>query len=1249
MLKIVIFVVMVILMGTVALPLAANHMQASSRVAIQHNLNFSSYGAGAYPENLSWINFRNVNTSQYTRISVENSAYGKGLLVSTYGFNGLPPSFLDIGMGLYRNFTLKITFTWSTNNSLSQTGDRIMMKNGSTNLLQYNFGPYYNKSLYMKSRKDVRLGPEPQKSGLYTLQISSSTPTGTIYSGIARGYNATTHSPLMLNSSSFEGLKNCSLFFGGGFSRFTVYNIYLSSSIDGFNTLKYGDSVGYRDTNISSVYFSGLDFKQYPKPVVDWKDNSILYAGGVSGTALYSYNFHNNTQFKAMKLKDNLEFLASAGTGSDGYFLTGNRTGALLYVLNYTSGDIGSYPFNSTFKQGAGIYPSGNNVFMQSQNGSLTVLNLSSSYSTRSPWPNPGSVPLRSWAGLSGLITESYNNTTGILSVERADQRGLWQNLTSMSIRTVDFLPVISHGTLLGTNSGNYYSRGKNLSVSYVVAGKSYDPYVMGPNFTLEAGTGQHFIVKNGTGIYLQYKGYLDKTNIRRDFQFVKFNRNFSRGLSIDNRTITFYSTLNGQFSPHNVSLSAHIPNVFRGCSSIPYSVGSSVAYTVSAELGLKPLNASGGYVNFTTNGLESGKYVFTLKATNIAGYVSSISKTVSIDNYRPKLFSSPGNGSYVLSGSRIEFHVGNMTGNIETHLSGPIGISGVYYGSAFNITAPEESGPLNLSASVLDQFGLRHNFTFSYHVESFNSSEYMTNINPGSYLPSGNINLSWKGMPIATGYRITVFSAEYRMNISTLQNYTKLAIGSGYYSLYVNATGNNGGSIPLVNESFTVQDFNPSLVVRKSQGRYFSFYGNSPNSTLFIMARTNVSSRLWLNYTGPHSRRNLYSGKGSYFNFTIDRNIGFFKQNGQYSFLVTAKEKSGRSSSYHTLISVNNSIPTLLKGNRTFYYNSSYASLPLTLRDNTSYWYRTNNSASNTTFSQGSRIKLSDLSTRVILGARTLWGNENRSAVNLVYSDKAPRISLSVSPGILVWSNNVTIRYNVKDAVALTAVTLVTGNSTKPLGTTGNGTIHYGLDSDGSFNFYLKAADLCGNHNTSQPDAVKSDYYPRITSIVPGIAVFLGIAHLSSGIHGKDLESVNVTWSTGGSLIGSGNSIWMYILPGAHTYVLTLHYHSRTVSRTAHIFALGFLPELGAGIAMVSAALYRKYSGRPDSTRAHRLVVDNLGKTRREIYRIGRKSGIRAVTITGAIRELQESSRLVSMKDPDGTVYLMDPGSLDQ
>ena len=473
--------------------------------------------------------------------------------------------------------------------------------------------------------------------------------------------------------------------------------------------------------------------------------------------------------------------------------------------------------------------------------------------------------------------------------------------------------------------------------------------------------------------------------------------------------------------------------------------------------------------------------------------------------------------------------------------------------------------------------------------------------------------------------------------------------LGSGYFTLYINATGVSGTSVQLVNESFTVQDFNPGLSVKKTPGYYFSFYGNSPNSSLGISVTSNVSSRFWVNETGFAGSAEIYSCNGTYLNLTINRTFGLFRGNGRYEIGITAEEKSGRTTTHLFNISVNNTIPVLNTANSTLYFNESLARIPISFENSTTYWYSLNGNYQNKTTMASPFIQLENLSTEIVLEARTLWGNSNSTDLQLIYSREAPGISFSVSQSQLIYTRNFTISYSIADPVKLSRVTLIVNNDSELLGNATSGKFNYAVNSDGFFNLSLDAADLCGNGNSSGKVEVSSHYFPEIESISPEISVFMGIAHLNALLKGNNLESVNLTWTLGGKQIGTGKSAWTFIMPGSHTIVLVLHYHSKTISVDKRVFTMGFIPELFGVIALSSVVIYRKYSGRPDGQMSKELILKNLGKSRKELYKRGRKTGIRASTISETISEMQKSNQIALLKDPNGVDYVMDPHSADE
>ena len=1246
--KIVIFGILVIMLVNLVPVSTGNTYSAGTVDMSDYNLNFNSYSIGSYPTNLSWINFHNVSQQQSTKISVENSSFGKGLLISTTAFRNGSDSFLDMGMNLFQNFTVKITFSWSENNSLSQTGNNIFLENDANKVLQYQFGSYYKFNLLLSTNKTYQLGKEPSPSELYTLQISGTHQGRNLFAGIVPGFNNTTHTPILFMNRSQALNNNYSFLFGGGFSRLTIYNIYIENDISGFSTFESGHLKTFNETNISSVYFSGINASLFSEPLVDWKDNSIIYASEQTGPYLYSYNFYNNTQKDLLGLNSSEQFISTESTFYDGYFLIGTPSGSIIEVYNYTTGVFNHY--NMDFNPGtyAKLYILKDTVFVQSENGSLWIYNTTSG-NTVSSISFPSDVfPVHSYLGNNSFITEFYNNTTENLSVIKIYQNGNETVLATYYLGEVDFNPSFERNASPSLMSVASYNYGVT-PLFYLLMGDENLPFVSTSNFSVADNLGSSLYVRNNTGIYFIDHNCIAYTNVNANSQFVAFDRNGSRGLSIDNRTITLYSNTGNPFSPDNITIKSSVPGIIRGDTSINYTVNSNLNYTVSAKLGNVELYPENGTVNISSSSFENGTLEFSITATNIAGYTSMVRKSVTIDNYEPTVKFNSQNGSLLFEGSKIEFTISNIPGSVHTHVKEGSDMLFNFTGYEFNLTVPENTGSLSVSLEIMDQFGLLHNFTYFFNVENFNNSGYRTDILPGTYLPHGKINLTWTGTSIASSYNVTLISMNKRIDFETNENYTHLNLLSGNYFLEINATTTSDATLTMLEESFTVQSYNPNLTVNRTPGRYFSFYGNSPNGTLVIKAKTNVSSRIWLNYSYRNKSVAFYRENGTYLNYIIDRSSGLFKENGLYNISINAQENSGRSTSIHFIISVNNSIPTLIPENDTLYFNTSTERLPFLFQDNTTYWYNTNGNTHNITTLNEPYIITNSFSTDILLHALNRWHDYNQTSIHLIYSKEKPEISLKASPTELIWSRNLTVSYNITDPVELSSVVLLINNQTGILSNDTTGIFHYEVSGDGNFSLSMTVTDRSGNVNSTGYVIVKSFYFPEIKSIHPEVKNFLGITYLRAGIKGKDLQSVNVTWSMGGTRIGSGNSLWTFLMPGNHVLVLTVHYHSKNIRVQRRVFSLGFVPEVIGIFSITSFLFYRKYWGKADTVMSKELISNNLGKTRKEIYRIGRKSGLRKSTVSDTINSMQKSREIVLLKDPDGVIYLMDPGSASE
>lgn len=1206
--------------------------------------NFTRLQPGAFPVNNSWIGFSTINMSSYSTAGIEEAAGGYGLTTSTFSYGSSTPSYLDISMRSNQSFRLKITFSWNYNNSLFYTGDQIILRNNNSKMIQYNLGPDYGNVLKISGNSNYTIGSQPSPSEVYTLDLYGNISSSKIYTNIVKGWNNTMHLPYILDTSSRYTGSGINIEIGGGFSNLTVYNVYLSNETTGFRIPQMKEWNNYGVTNISLPASLQVGSNSSIMPVVDWMDNSILYISNESTTSLRSYNFYNSTASTLYTFPVGTEGIVSAGDSVSAFFLLQDSGKYLLATVNYTTGKVALVAVNSTLSTQTFLIPDGPSVYIVNSNGSVTFVYRNSAVQTESTLSPPVSGELLS-GGLSGsgISLVFMNATTGLISVLDYSSDGTVTKVTEYHAGLFD--STSPYQTANSPEPFTWFEINSSLKFPGTVEfiGNSSVPYVTDHNFSYLPSSGQYLALKDKGSVYLLSGSSLLKTPLSSNLEFVSFDSDLSHGMAITNGVATLYYTGGTPLSSSNISVSLQAITVVSGNASIRYSVNSNLAYILNASFGNMTLFPKSDYLNFSTRNIANGTYNLTLNATNIAGYCSETFQLVSVDNLVSTILLDPGNNSTVLQNSTIGVEVLGLDGPVLTSVSFDRNNSYVYSGNTFNVTVPDKSGNFTLSLTTTDQYGVSRYYHYFYQVVALGHISGKTDVSPYSFLRTGNFNLSWSRTDFSSGYNVTISSSRTRYSYNVTENYTRVDLPSGAYSLVISATLLNSSKISVVQENFTVQDFNPLLTVNRTEGSYFSFSGNSANSSLYVKAYSNVSGTFWINVSRNGTPESEQSGKGSFFSDVLNGSSTFFRQNGLYTVNITDQEMSGREVYTSFSILVNNTIPIApLRENR-LYYNITDATLPLVDQKNVTYQFTYPNNSSKISLPEGDPVvKLHSTVTDIIVYAVSKWGNFNSSAVQIVYFSGKPEINLNLSETTLIWNNTVTVGYSISDPVNLTGVSLNVNNITLNLSSGTKGTIGYRLSNDGYYNISMSVSDICGNSNTTQPITVVCDYYPKIVSIGQEIGMLMGIAHVSSILTGNHLQSVNLSWKIDGRSVSRSSGFWTLLMPGSHNITLTASAHGVSVVSTRTVFTFGMVPEIITGLLVVLYFSYRNYSGSRNVTRAREFIIRNSGKRRSEIYALSRKEKINRKTVTEVIQNMVSEEIVVLAPDPDGNLFIL-------
>lgn len=1241
----IIVIILILSIPSTSISFTFRSNQQTNLPATSFDYNFEGTPIGNFPANSSWIGFNTVNLSSPSYMRVQNVKGVNGLQVSTFGYSGNGDQMLNLSIQPPATFNMKVTFSWNYNNSVISTGNIFEFGNGSSSCINYHFGPEYNKQTYLTGNGTEDLGPDPSVTSFYTLDVSWSGNQDLIYSDIENGWNTSMGLPYAINPAiPFYG-PDFNLLIGGAYSNVTIYNIYVSKGNGDFNAPNYGPGIDFNQETVVSDLSGSYANSSTWLPIVDQGINSLLYVGNATEPGIYSYNYYNNTTRPVLTLPSgSCEVTAATGLGYAFFLTSGSITD--LTSLNLSSLNAATLTLNASFGNGTHIIPYKNSIYLISENGTLEKINETGGELMSSDLIVQDIGKLTSSGYLSGMLTFSFSNlnSTSITEYE-ISANGSFVPVLQYTVTPFD----AKYSATAGSNSApdtlcKINITGRQTETALLENNLSA-PLILDQNYSLVKTSSEYALLSCENGIYLASGTEIMATNIATNSSFVYVSNNMSFALGIKQDKVFLYYTGSNPFNGNGISVVFNPPELVSGIVSIPYSVVSSSNYTVQAKVGNMTLSPGFGYLNFSSYRLQNGTYKLYLNASNLAGYSTTYSSVLSVDNFAPRISTDPVNGSEILENSTITITISGLEGSISStvHFEGTPASN--FTGDMFQIKSPNEVGNTSLFLLVTDEFGVTRSYVYSFAEETPNTSGYKCDIVPNSFFSTGDINITWTPVKFVVLYAVTLASDSFHDRENITQNYSDVKLTSGEYILEINAVLQNTSVIQVANENFTVQLYNPSLNLSYSSYHYFSFFGNSKNNTLKVNASSNVSVVYYLNLT-----RNLVnvfsaSGTGNSFQFDLNSTFDFLRANGEYTANLTAKEASGRMTCKSFNFYVNNSIPPPPVSRNLVYTNASTISLHLNETTNETFaYYFQNGTFGGTLTSTNSTINLEALYTRLVITGSTKFGNSNSTNFTVVESSVKPIINASVETSNLVWNNILHIEYTVADPVNLSELRVALNGTPFYTSILKSNEINITLTSDGNYSISLSVIDLCGNSNATNISGIVNYYYPTLESLSASIGMFMGISHLNARLTGKNLESVNTTWIVDGSVRSHSSSLYLIFLPGDHNITLVASFHSTQIESVRHVYTLGFMPEAFALIAVGIIFAYRRFGGKNDPELAVDVVLSNIGKSRPDVLKIARERKIRVRTVEYVIVDLSSSGKIRLLPDPDGIMYIMEP-----
>lgn len=1207
-----------------------------------HDYNFTELPLGAFPSNNTWIGFTHTAINSYSSIETARSAPGTGLNVSIETYGSESAEYLLANASVFNTTTLKITFSWNDSYDLVSTVDNFLISQDGYSLLHYYFGPASSSQQYLWGAFKRDLGDDFAKSAYYTIEISwNKAVPGMAFFSIVPGYNATGNFPIPieLNSSMVGG--HLLISFGGYNANLTLYNIYMTRGNMGFN-VPGAESFNYTITkskNLTGVSGTVID------PFPDTINNDVLFLQNGSYLSLRYWNYENGTagtlaNFRTIHNGKILELENSTIYG----FVYANGTSLSMALLNLASLKISEMCTNGSFPSFFSAFPLFNQLILLA-NGSIFVLNLTE----------------RNWKVLSvggkdyTPVQASITNTTvsGIYATDDAAQYLHFSINSSLNLQINS--ESLNSSIIVGLNSTLQESDSMSVALS-----NSSDPgwyyLVLGSNTTeiindhLDFYAGSHGMsyLSTDKGIsYLTGSGIID-TNVNvENLSGLWINSNASLGVASNQSTLFLFYRNGIPLSPYTINISVEKVGVVTGNISLPYSVSSSLAYSVKAYLNGSQLMLNRSDVLLNISSFKSGNYMLTLKAENSAGYYTQFFEYITIDKEKPGIDISPGNGSYVAHIENFHVDILNVTQGGSAEISAS-GFNQTYTGTLFNFSVESNPGKFKIWVNYTDVFGMVHSRWFEFISIVTGESNGKLSVANGSYLSSGNIRLGWVALQNTSYYLVNITSSGPFRSLEVNANETGVNLSNGKYSVTVVAFLLDGQWRSVGETNFTVENFPPTLSVSHTESYYFSFSRNSFSDNLQINATTNISSQIVISIKIGTDQifRKTFSGKEAHLD--LNRSTSPFFMNGIYKVYVNASGPSGLHSLYSFPISVNNSFPQLPDVNSSVIYtNSTLVKFGLHPQSNVSYSekLRWGNQSIIRNLS-GSSLILPEANTtyNVTVMAESQWGATDSANFGVITYSERPVINITTANTMLTTKPFLNITYTVSDHVPVNISFYLTNGTIIKMTQAKRGNLSIRFRSDGSYDLTVTAYDICGNVNTAWVRNITVEYYPVVRSIGIGIFMLMGFGKLSAIISGQYLQNLNYKWRIGSSTY-TGPSIPVFLLPGYHTITLTATFDNSTYIASERIFIIGFIPEASAIIGLTAAFIAVRRTYDDDEVKAMQIILSMKGSEVFAIMKELKRNRIRKSTGERKLKEIVSSGKAALLKDPDGVMYLMDAG----
>ena len=1229
----------------ITMPSALGSLQDPSAGSISqiHNFyDFSSLSAGSIPEGNSWIDFKTVNDTSNFAYSIKSTSYGNALHI-TSSSNSVR-SYLDMQINYSMPLSVSFYFMWNDSSPKLYSFDHVLLMEGSTDIFGYGFGVRNDilSSVFNTSTGGTVSSIVPQHNDIYRANASFNPSLGEMTFEIRNENTGNTSFPIFFNGIAPEKSGNVSVLFGGLISAIYIYNITVENSPESELPENTAGNIHYISN--SSIISSGDNpyAGNQAHPFLDIPLNTVIYVlenGSVQGYNYFDRHSYIISQYTNGSFQ-NIETLQHGDTYEVLWFQTGSL---LIQNIDTMTLAVNNETFNGDFS-GFSSLISCNNTVLYNSSGYIYAINTS----------DPGEI----------FSAHVLPNGYGVMTASQGNDS---LHISSTSGKKIVYykvaLPSLSTSLSGQCNIGNYWV---GLKLFSYVEGNSGSMVVIQPSgFALDGdlltpsghsyyipggfsamGTGSSStLLSNGTASFILTGNKTYSTNIElpSGTEAIYLSSNGSTGIVIAGSTITVYHVNTDYFSVYHDRINRITTYNDEG---FVFNVTSMIPYTIVSTLGnMTFITGESDFLSFNLTAASSGQKVLESAIHNMAGYSFYFNYSFVVDNGIPSVNISPSAGSYIPQ---------NASFNVSITDSVPVEYANVtilnhtetYYSSNFVVTPQiyDFTGDLNITVFIMDDLG--HNFTryFRFTVMNESVNGFSWNLNSQNYLSSGNLILMWVPVANITQYSIK-FSGDLNETFTTSSSELNVTLANGNYSVAMNGQLKDGIKTILGRSNITVITYRPKIIIKTGNETYYSFHGNSLNSTFNMTATSNITSAITLEGILPDGASFLNIHGNSRVQVAIGRNFTY-DSNGIYRFLIRSQSLSGTSNSTVFSISVNNTVPYLPLLTSRIYTNRSSIELPFKIAGGLDYSANINHNGiplksqniTNDTF----KLNAGQGVYYINFTAYTRSGNHGSDQLVVDFHYDLPAISMQISSLVLVHGNFTSLHYVVSDSVPLENLTLHENNISDEL-PAGNdsGTLIINFANNGNYSFYLTAMDMCGNFNSSKPENVSVKYYDTITGSEIRISIVGNSAHMETREIGNYSDNLQFAWYLNGKYEGNSSAINLNLPYGYSNITLKVYYNGKTLEVNRRVLVVGWIPEVTALATTAGVFTVRTLRIRRKLNAGIDLVLNSKGKSVKEVVRVGRIRGIPGSAVKKAAAKMASAGKISFDRDLDNNLYI--------